>query len=371
MKFIALRSNVKEAVTIVEKAIGDNLNLPILKNILIEARGGGIRFIATNLEIAITHNVSGKVIEDGIITVPVNLLSSLITNLQSDRLNFETKGNNLEIKTDNYNAVLQGISSDDFPITPKIKNSENYLEIKGILLKEAIQQVVAASQFSDLRPELNSIFFNFSVETLKLAATDGFRLAERTIPANLLGIKSLDEPFQILVPLKTSQEVLRVVKDEDLVRIIHDDNQVLFKTEATELISRIIDGNFPDYSQLVSSEFAVEISINKEEFLNAIKLAGIFGQKNSEVRIVIHDNKKVIEISSADQSLGENNYLLPAKIKGEKTEVFFNWRYLASALRAVKTEDVFIGLGEEVNPALIKSTTDNSYFYILKPIMRS
>jgi DNA polymerase-3 subunit beta len=371
MKFIALRSNVKEALTIVEKVTGDNLNLPILKNILIETHNGGIRFVATNLEIAITHNVSGKVIEDGTITVPAGLLSSLITNLQSDRLNFEKKGNNLEIKTDNYNAVIQGIPSDDFPITPKIKNTENYLEIKGVLLKEAVQQVAAASQFSDLRPELNSILFNFSIENLKLAATDGFRLAERTIPATLLGIKGIDEPFQILVPLKTSQEVLRVVKDDDLVCVFRDENQVLFKTESTELISRIIDGNFPDYSQLISNKFAVEISINKEEFLNAIKLAGIFGQKNSEVRIMVHDNKKIIEISSADQSLGENNYLLPAKIKGEKTEVFFNWRYLASALRAVKTEDVFIGLAEEVNPALIKSTSDNSYFYILRPIMRS
>jgi DNA polymerase-3 subunit beta len=195
-------------------------------------------------------------------------------------------------------------------------------------------------------------------------------LAEKTISSTLFSAKDMD-PFRILVPLRTNQEILRIVKDEDMVRIFHDENQVLFKTESTELISRIIDGAFPDYSQLVSDTFVTEIAVNREEFLNAIKLAGIFGQKNSEVRIKIHDNKKIIEINSADQSLGENNYLLPAKIKGDVAETFFNWRYFANALRVIKTEDVFIGLGEEVNPALIKSTTDNSYFYILKPIMKS
>jgi len=370
MKFIALRSNIRDAISIVEKASGDNLNLPILKNVFIEASDGGVFFVATNLEIAITCNISGKVIENGKITVPISILSGLINNIQSDRLNFEKKGDNLEIKTDNYSAVLQGLTPEDFPITPKIKDTKRYIKIKGIILKEAIQQVMAASQFSDLRPELNSILFDFSIEDLKCVATDGFRLAEKTISATLFSIKEM-EPFRILVPLRTNQEVLRIFKDEDLVDVFYDENQVLFKTGSSELISRIIDSAFPDYSQLVPAVFSTEISINREEFLNAIKLAGIFGQKNSEVRIKVNDNKKVVEINSADQSLGENNYLLPARIKGETTETFFNWRYLINALKAIKTEDVFIGLGEDMNPALIKPTSDSSYFYILKPIIKS
>ena len=369
MKFIALRSNIKESISIAEKAIGDNINLPILKNIFIEAYEGGVRFIATNLEIAITCNVSGKVIESGKITVPVGLFSNIIANIQSDRLNFEKKGDNLEIKTDNYSALLQGLSADDFPLTPKIKDTKSFIEIKGIFIKEAIGQVMAASQFSDLRPELNSILFDFSIENLKCAATDGFRLAEKTISASNF-ISKDSELFRILVPLKTSQEVLRMVKDDEIVRIFHDENQILFKTDSVELISRIIDGNFPDYSQLISNDFNTEISLNKEEFFNAIKLAGVFGQKNNEVRIKIHENKKIIEINSADQSLGENNYLLPAKIKGDIIEIFFNWKYLANALKVIKTEDIIIGLGEDAAPAIIKSTSDNSYFYILKPIMK-
>ena len=370
MKFIAIRANIKDAVSVIEKAVGENTNLPILKNILIEAEDNTITFTATNLEIAIAHRVAGKVIENGKLTIPLALFASLIGNIQSDRLNFEKKGNNLEIATDNYSAVINGMPADDFPITPKIKNTENYLEIKHVFLKEAIQQVTVASQYSDLRPELNSVLFNFSLESLVLASTDGFRLAEKSIPSSSFGTKK-KEPFKMLVPLRTALEVSRIMRDEEVVRIYQDENQVLFKTDQTEMISRLVEGSFPDYSAIVPHEFSAEIVVERDEFLNAIKLAGVFGQKNSEVKIKIHQNKKAIEISSADQALGENNNTLPAKIKGDIPEVFFNWRYLSDPMKGIKTEDVFIGLQEDAGPALIRSVSDASYFYVLKPILKS
>jgi len=370
MKFIAIRSNIKDAISIIEKATGENQNLPILKNILIEANENTILFMATNLEIAIKNNVAGKVIEPGKVTAPLALLSGLIGNIQSDRLNFEKKGNDVEVATDNYSAVIHGMSPDDFPNAPKIKDGEGYLEIKSAFLKEAIQQVTVASQYSDLRPELNSIFFNFSLESLKLASTDGFRLAEKTLPANLFTAKKL-EPFKVLVPLKTGLEATRIFKDDEMIRITMDDSQILFKTEKTELMSRLIEGSFPDYSAIVPHEFTSEIVVDREEFANAVKLSGIFGQKNSEVKVTMHQNKKAIEMRSADQALGENVYTLAAKIKGEPGETYFNWRYLADPLKAIKTEDIFLGLQEEANPVLIRSTSDTSYFYVLKPILKS
>src|SRR5580693_7552547 len=139
MKFIAIHSSIKEALAVVAAAIGESQNMPILKNVLMRAAGGVVSFTATNLEIATTYHVSGKVIEDGAITVPVGLLVNIINNIKTDRLNFETKGAALEIKTDNYNATIQGLSAEDFPPTPKIKNPDTYLDIKGVFLREAIQ----------------------------------------------------------------------------------------------------------------------------------------------------------------------------------------------------------------------------------------
>lgn len=370
MKFIAIRSNIKEAISVIEKSVGVNTSLPVLSNILIEAENNIIIFSSTNLEIAISYRVAGKVIENGKLTIPVSLFSNLINNIQSDRLNFEKKESNLEVTTDNYSAIINGLPADDFPITPKIKNLESFIEIKALFLKEAIQQVMVAAQFSDLRPELNSVLFNFSLENLILAATDGFRLTEKSIPSNLFTTKN-KEPFKILIPLKTSLEIARILKDEELVRIYWDENQVLFKTDQTELISRLVDGNFPDYSGIVPHEFAAEIVIEHNEFLNAIKLAGVFGQKNSEIKIKIHQNKKAVEISSADQSLGENNNILPAKITGDIQETFFNWHYLSDPIKSIKGKDIFLGLQEDAGPALIRATDDTSYYYVLKPILKS
>lgn len=370
MKFIALRSNIKEAISVIEKATGENSNLPILKNILIETRDGVVIFAATNLEIAINHKVTGKIIQEGKTSIPLSLFSNLIANIQSDRLNFEAKGNDLEVATDNYSAVIHGLPPDDFPLTPTIKDQNRYLEIKGVFLREAIQQTIVASQFSDIRPELNAILFEFSLEKLTLAATDGFRLAEKSIPSSVF-TAARKEPFRMLIPLKTSVEIARIIKDDEAVRLLWDENQVLMKTESTELVSRLIEGAFPDYSSIVPHGFDAEIVVDHEELAGAIKLAGVFGQKNSEVRIKIHPNKKAIEVSSSDQALGENNHILPAKIKGDIEEIFFNWRYFGDAMKGIKTDDVFLGLQAEAKPALIRSTTDGSYFYILKPILKS
>ncbi len=370
MKFVSLRSNIKEAVGAVQRAASENANLPILKNILINAGDGGISVTATNLELAVTATISGKVIESGKATVPAGLLANLVLNLQSDRLNFEGRGDNLEIKTDNYTATLQGLAAEDFPITPKISDRGHYLEIKGAFIKEALQQTIVASQISDLRPELSSTLFDFSLEALKLVSTDGFRLAEKTIAANLFTAK-LPDPFRLLVPLRTTQELLRIIGNDDTVRLYHDPNQILFKTENIELISRLSEGSFPDYAAIMPSSFTTEIVMSREEFLNAIKLAAIFGQKNNELKIVVHPNKKSIEVASADQAFGENNYFLPAKIKGQQTETLFNVHYLSDAVRSVVGEDIFVGLQEETNPALIKSVSDESYLYVLKPILKA
>ena len=370
MKFVAIRQNIKDALSLIYHAASENVNLPILKNVLIELENNIITFTATNLEIAIKSFVSGKTIENGRVTVPVSLLSNIITNLQTDRLNFESKENNLEIKTENYNAVVQGMSAEDFPITPKIKDLKPYIEIKAVFLKEAIQQTTVASQFSDLRPELNSILFDFSLENIKIAATDGFRLAEKTIPSNIFTAQHT-EPFRALIPLRTTQELSRILTNDEEVRIYHDENQILFKTEKMELISRLNEGNFPDYSSLIPNDFILELTVGQDEFENALKLTNVFSQKNNEVSILIHPNKKAVEIVSADQSYGENKYILPAKIKGEQSERMFNIKYLQDALKSVSGDEVFLGIQEEANPALIKSPSDNSYFYILKPIVKA
>lgn len=354
-----------------ERTSGDSANLPILKNVLIQTEDGKIKFTTTNLETATTAFVPGKAVEKGSITVPVAVLRELIANLQGERVSLESRKTGLAVKTDNYNATIQGLPSEDFPIIPKVKNQTDFIEIKSGLLKDALGQVAVSAQSSELRPELSSVLFDFNMDEIKLAATDSFRLSERTVPKSQFSTNRTSG-FKMLIPLKTSQELVRILKDDGNVKIRNDQNQVLFETNEFQLISRLVEGNFPDYSAVVPKEFDTQATVNREELLNALRLAGVFSSKVNEVRIKISESRKgILEVFSMDQALGENNYLLPAKIQGKPQEISFNWRYLSDGLRALTPENVFWGINEENKPALLRAPGDTSYFYVLMPILKA
>ncbi len=370
MEVVVIRNNLKDGLGIIQGAVGDNLKLPVLKYALFEAEADRIRFTAANLEIAITSVVLGKVIEKGKMGVPVSTLLNLINNIQTERISLQGKGGQINLKTDNYEALIQTISPEDFPTIPKLKLKNKFFEVEGWILRDALAQVVVATQFSELRPELNSVLFDFSIDSLKLAATDSFRLAEKTIPSSQFKTNQEDS-VRFLVPLRTCHELLRVIK-EDPVRIYFESNQVFFEAPSFEFISRLIEGNFPDYTQVLPKKFGSEVVLNKEKFINAIKLAGVFGGQNNEVRLRVLDGGKAVELKSSNQDVGENRYALPAKASRETGEVAFNGKYLLDALRVLKTEEVSLGVNEEERKAtLLKSPNESSYFYILMPILKA
>lgn len=367
MKIIILRNNLKTALDAVSKTIEENLNLPILKNILIKTDQSKIIISSTNLESAITKTVPGKIVETGEVTVLFNLFNNLINNLQSERIDLESKKNNLILKTDNYEATIQGMNPSDFPIIPKINEEAGFFEIPTNTLKESIGKIINACQISDLRPEISGIFLKFDANYLKLVATDSFRLAEKCIPDTQFKDVSL-KIKKTIIPLKTIQEIVRVLDDNENVKVFINDSQILFKTDNLEVISRLIDGEFPDYAPIVPKIVETEILINKQELINAMKLAGSFTSRSGEVVVKVGDDKKIVEIYSADNSLGENKYLISAKITGDPVRALFNWKYLLDGLKNIHTEVVSFGLQGDSRPAIIKAPNDSFYFYILMPI---
>lgn len=370
MEVVVIRNNLKDGLGIIQGAVGDNLKLPVLKYALLEAEADRVRLTATNLEIAMTSVVLGKVIEKGRAGIPVSTLLALINNIQTERISLQKKGGQINLKTDNYEALIQTIAPEEFPIIPKLKAKNKFFEIEGWLLREALTQVVVATQFSELRPELNSVLFDFSINNLKLVTTDSFRLAEKTIPNSQFKTNQ-ENNVRFLIPLRTCYELLKVIK-EDPVLIYFDGNQVLFETKSFEFISRLTEGNFPDYSQVLPKKFGAEIVLNKEKFINAIKLAGVFGGQNNEVRLKVLDGGRALELKSSNQEVGDNCYLLPVKASQEIGEVAFNGKYLLDALRVLKTDEVFLGVNEEERKAtLLKSPNESSYFYILMPILKT
>lgn len=370
MKIVCLQENLKRGLDIVQNIIGKNLTLPILNNILLNADKKQLKLSTTDLEMAITTYVSCKIEKEGTITIPAKLLVNLINNLPNKKIEINVKNNIVYIKCENYKSNIKGLDTKDFPIIPKAK-SENVLEIDSFKLKNGLEQVVNFTSFSDIRPEITGVLFNFSSKNkLKLVATDSFRLGEKTINLKDNKIKDINSK-SIIIPHKTIQELIRIIsnqKDSEIIKINIEDNQVSFELYKSQIISKIIEGNYPSYQQLISQQFETTILIDKEEIVKAIKLSSFFSSKINDVRLKINSKKSIIEIFSQDIELGENLSELKTEIRGKDLEIVFNYKYLLDGLNSINTKKVILGFNGEISPGIIKPEGGDDFIYVVMPI---
>jgi len=363
MKIICLQENLKRDLNITQNIIGRNLTLPILNNLLLQTDDGRLRISSTNLEIGINTWTSGKIEKDGAITCPAKTLASLVNNLPNKKVELEAKGNNLLVKCENYKATIKGLPADDFPIIPKIKETP-LMEIKNSVFKEALNQVAGVAALSESRPEITGILFSFERSDLKLVATDSFRLAEKVIFS--INKKS-DFKKSFIVPQRTAQELIRILGErEGELKIILGHNQVLFDAGEAQLVSRLIEGQYPDYQQIIPKNFTHQIVAEREALLNSIRVAGIFSSKVNNITLSI--KKGQLEVLSNDADLGENKTQIEAEIKGGDLEVNFNYRYILDGLQNIAAKKVFLGLNSEASPMVIKPAEENDYLYVIMPI---
>lgn len=368
MKLLLFKENLKSGLAVAEKAVADNAHLPILKNVLLKTVDNKIQLVTTDLELAITKLISGKIIEEGSLTIPFQTFYNIVNNTTHDRINLERINNNFIFKTDNYEAKIQGMIEDEFPIIPKLENLDQYMEIDPVIFKEAIGKVISAAQISEIRPEISGILFDFQLTTLKLVATDSFRLAEKTLNSSQFN-HNFAKGFKVIVPLKTVQELTRIFPNDQNIKIHLDNNQILFRNNDIELISRLIDGTYPDYEAIIPKEIETEVVVNRDHFINSIKLVNNFSGRTNDIRLAVRDDQKVLDVYSVNQFLGENSYLIPAKVNGVGfQDVAFNWRYLLDGLRVIGEENLVFGASGNARPAVVKPVEDKSYFYILMPI---
>ena len=350
-----------------ERAVGDNANLPILKNILLKTEDNKIFIVATNLELAVSSVVPGKIIENGETTIPHSIINNIVKNLTAERINFVYKNKQLIVTADNYEAVIQCQDPKEFPIIPAVHSKKENIKIKTNYFKEVLGNVALATQYSDIRPEISGVFLYQKDEDLVMVATDSFRLAERKLDKNQYQLNTKN--IAVTIPLKTALEVLRVLKDnEEDLNIFVDQNQILFKTDFLEIVSHLVDGKFPDYQAIIPKQVRSEVLIQRQELLNAVKLTSAFSSRINDITIKIGENKKFLEVFSSSSVFGENHYRIPAKIKGDSFHVVFNWRYLLDGLKIYRSENVVLGLSAPDRPATIKSSNGEKTLYVLMPI---
>lgn len=368
MKLVLLKNNFREGLEKVGGAITQKDNLPVLRNVLLQTQEGKLMLSSTNLEMGISVLVSGKISEEGGMSVPFQTISNIVTNIENEKISLETKNTTLVIKTDNYEAKIQGTKTEDFPILPSTENKHS-IDINGKTLKEAINSIISAARVSEIRPELSGVLFDFQITLLKIVATDSFRLAEKTIYEKEFKT-AIPRGLKVIVPIDAIHQALRIINDKDIVRIVFDVHQILFYSGETMLISRLIDGTYPDYEQIVPKTIETTLDIDKSQFLQSIKLVASFSGKSHDITLRLKEGKKALEVYSSNPALGENSYLVPVRCRSGEAfhNLAFNWRYMIDGIKALRGEKMILGINNETKPALIRSDDDPSYFYIIMPI---
>ncbi len=372
MKIICLQENLKKELNIVQNIIGKNLTLPILNNILINTEKKQLKLSTTDLEIAIINYMPCKIEKEGSITIPGKVFVNLINNLPNKKLEISAKNNIITIKCENYKSIIKGLNVNDFPIIPKIKK-EPIIEIDSIIFKNSLEQIINFASLSDIRPEITGVLLDYSSDKeIKLTATDSFRLGEKKINLNEGKVKKQEkEKGSVIIPYKTTQELIRIISNldqEEVIKISIENNQILFNFSKIQIISKLIDGNYPNYQSLISQQFNTKVIINHEEFLKAIKLSSFFSSKINDVRLKINNTKSAVGIFSQDIEIGENHSEITAEIKGNAIEIIFNYKYLLGGLNSIKAKKVILGLNNETSPGILKPEGDESFNYIIMPI---
>lgn len=369
MNIVVLKNNFKEALAIVGGVKKENSQLPILKNVLLQSENGSIQLSATDLEIGIVHKISGKVIDNGTVAIPYAVITQIITNLTFERVSFESKGTSFFVNADNYKARIATAPADEFPIIPNISESATSFIIDAQTLLDALQIVSVACQVSDFRPELSGILMHFKDGVFRVVATDSFRLAKQEIQAKKIKT-NFDGELLCIIPLRTAQEIIRIFsgKKDDTLELKIDENQISCANESTRIVSRRINGTFPDYEAVIPAAYDAEIIVKKEDIISALKLTSSLANRLFEVRFILDEDMKYMKLVSSSSEFGEGEYMLPIKATGEKIEISFNWRFILDGIRNIKTDTVFIGLNNEQKPSVIKSPNDNAYTYVLTSI---
>ncbi len=361
MKLQVTQENLNRALNSVARVANSRGTLPVLANVLIKTSNNRLSLSATNLDIAITHFIGAKVTEEGSITVPARLMQDFVGSLPEGVINLDLQETKLNVSTKQYQSVVNGIAADDFPVMPAISTGKKWV-VDGGAFKKGLQQVVFAASADETRPVLTGVLLQTIDGKLCMAATDSYRLAEKDLGAN-------KDDIQLLVPASAMQDLLRVLGDDnDKVNITHDEQQVLFQVGDIELVTRLVDGKYPDYKKLIPSKFATEARLQKADLTSVTKVSSLFARETAgSVTIEVDEKAGQLSIRSVASQIGENTATAPAKAKGNGS-ITLNSRYLLDALGALSGDEVVFGFNGKLEPTLLHDPANPDYKHIIMPL---
>ncbi|MGH7196916.1 MAG: DNA polymerase III subunit beta [Candidatus Saccharimonadales bacterium] len=362
MKLTVTQENLGRALQVVGRVASGKTPLPILNNILFRTDSNRLLLAATNLELAVTQHVGSKIDREGSITVPARLMSEFVANLPKGNVELEVDGTKMHISCGAYTSTINGMAPDEFPELPAITEKQA-VTVPIAEFKRAIQQTVVVASADDTRPVLTGVFCHSFEGNLYLAATDGYRLAERKLVSTKQDVKAI-------IPVTALNDVLRVIHDDmSEAKLVFDENQVRIFLDDIEITSRLIDGAFPDYRQLIPAESDIVITLARDEFARITKVASLFARESGgSVTLKAGAKSKKLSIHSVASQLGENTSEADADVSADG-QVTLNSRYLLEALGCIDNKQVSFRFSGKLSPCVLTAADGaQDYQHIIMPL---
>jgi DNA polymerase-3 subunit beta len=367
MKLSVLQENLAAGLSLVAHAVAAKGSLPILSHLLLRTDGGRLRLAATNLETGIVTWVGAKVETEGALSVPARLLTELVSSLPPGKLTLTVSNQILSVESDRAHSRLNGVSADEFPNLPT-PTKEPILALPPEVLSQAVGAVAFAAATDEARPVLTGVLFKVSDSRLTLVGVDGFRLSER----RLFLEKAAKNALSLVIPARTLSEVARAAVGLEgplLLYLPPEENQVIFKTEAFEISSRLLEGEFPDYEKIIPQNFVTRANLEVSSFSKAVRLAAIFAKDSANIvklKFLPAEGKLLLSANTAE--VGENETELEGELSGEVVEIAFNAKYLLDCLAALAAEKITFQVSGPLNPGLIRIVDDPNFLHLIMPV---
>ncbi len=362
MKFECNKEKLQELVVKIEKTTSRNATLPILSCILLVVKDKTLTLKATNLEVGSELILPVRVEKEGVVAVSGSLFSQILSSLKTNKnLTIEEKDGGVEIKTIETTVFLKTNPYEEFPLIPRIEADKKIvIKVKDIIL--GIKSVVYSASLSTIKPELGSIYIYQETNTLIFVATDSFRLAEKKIV-----VKNIEQFPSILIPYKNALEIVRLFEgvDEE-VEFLITKNQISLEHQHIFITSRVVDGVFPDYTQIIPKENIATALVLKQDIINGIKSLSVFSDKFNQIIFTL--TKEGIVLETKNNDIGEGKTVVVGKVTGEMVKVKFNQKYITDAFSTLTDESILLSFSEERKPLVIEGASNKSFKYLVMPM---
>ncbi len=364
MNIECTKDRLSQALNKAERITSKNITLPVLSCILLEAKNSNLIIKATNLDLGIEISIPVKVISPGRVAVSGSILNNFVNSINGDsNISLEEISGNLKVKTKHSESVIKSFPTDDFPNIPQVSNGKKFTFNAPALVK-GFKSVMYSSSSSTIRPVLSSIMLSSEDDSVVFVATDSFRLSEKRVAT-----KKHKEFNQILIPFKNVSEIIRTVEDiNDDLEVCLNENQISFTYDDLYVTSRVIDGSFPDYKQIIPKDIKTEVTLLKQDLINSLKISNIFSDKFSQVVFNVIPKEKKIKITTKNNDIGENINSIDAVIKGDSLTISFNYKYIMDCFQSIDADSIILNFSDISKPMVINSVGDKSFMYLVMPM---